>query len=67
MDMLQVVLLLREQAIAKLTEMYNSDKATDSFKAAYDKFIETKEDTRNNSQAVDVLVAELERRVLRLR
>ena len=53
--------VLREQAIAKLTEMYNSDKATDSFKAAYDKFIETKEDTRNNSQAVDVLVAELEK------
>ena len=37
---------LRNQAIAKLEKMAASDKATDEFKAAFAKFMETKENTK---------------------
>ena len=53
--------VLREQTIGKVTEMANSEQATAEFKAAYDKFMETKEDTRDNAEATKVLVAEIEK------
>ena len=52
---------LREQAIAKLQKMAASDKATDEFKAAFNKFMETKENTRENMADTKVLIAELEK------
>ena len=53
--------VLRDQAIAKIEEMAASDKATDSFKAAAAKYLETKDDTKANTPATDALVAELEK------
>ena len=52
---------LREQAIAKLQQMAASDKATDEFKAAFDKFMSTKENTRENMADTKALIAELEK------
>ena len=52
---------LREQAIAKLQKMAASDKATDEFKAAFNKFMETKENTRENMADTKALIAELEK------
>ena len=51
----------RDQAIAKLEEMAASDKATDSFKAAAAKYLETKNDTKANTPATEALIAELEK------
>ncbi len=51
--------VLRDQAIAKLAKI--AETADDAFKAAYDKFIETKEKTVENTPATDALVAELEK------
>ncbi len=52
---------LREQAIATLQEMAASDKHTPEFKAAFDKFMETKDDTRANAPAAKALIAEVEK------
>ena len=53
--------VIRNQAIAKIEEMAASDKASESFKAAAAKYIETKDDTKANTPATDALVAELEK------
>lgn len=53
--------VLRDQAIASAEKSANSDKATVGLKEAFDKFIETKDDTRANAAATDALVAELEK------
>ena len=53
--------VLRNQAIAKIEELMNSDKATAEFKAAAAKFIETKDCTQCNSEYTDALVVELEK------
>ena len=52
---------LREQAIAKLEKMAASERATDEFKAAFAKFMETKDSTKENAPAEKALVAELEK------
>ena len=53
--------VLRDQAIGKIEEMAASDKATDSFKAAAAKYLETKDDTKANTPATEALIAELEK------
>ena len=53
--------VLRDQAIAKIEEMAASDKATDSFKAAAAKYLETKNDTKANTPATEALITELEK------
>ena len=53
--------VLRDQAIAKIEEMAASDKATDSFKSAEAKYLETKNDTKANTPATEALIAELEK------
>ncbi len=53
--------VLRNQAIAKIEEMMQSDKASAEFKAAAEKFIETKDCTTCNSEYAAALVAELEK------
>ena len=53
--------VLRDQAIAKIEEMAASDMATDSFKAAAAKYLETKNDTKANTPATEALIAELEK------
>ncbi|HKL80081.1 MAG TPA: pyruvate:ferredoxin (flavodoxin) oxidoreductase [Mobilitalea sp.] len=50
---------LRDQIIAKIEKITADERATDSLKAAAAKFMETKENTRENSSTVDALVAEL--------
>ncbi|MCI8337339.1 MAG: pyruvate:ferredoxin (flavodoxin) oxidoreductase [Lachnospiraceae bacterium] len=52
---------IRERAIESITACAESEKASAELKAAYDKFMETKEDTRANGAATDALVAELEK------
>ena len=53
--------VLREQAIASAEKCATSDKAGEELKAAFAKFMETKDDTRANAEATDALVAELEK------
>ena len=53
--------VIRNQIIAKVEEMAASDKASESFKAAAAKYLETKNDTKANTPATDALVAELEK------
>lgn len=53
--------VLREQAIDKLNKMAASEKADAQMKAAIAKFMETKDNTKENSAAVDALVVELEK------
>ena len=53
--------VLRNQAIAKIEEMVKSDKASAEFKAAAEKFLETKDCTTCNSEYAKALVAELEK------
>jgi pyruvate-ferredoxin/flavodoxin oxidoreductase len=53
--------VLREQAIAKIEKLAASDKASAELKAAIAKFIETKENTKENAPAANVLIAELEK------
>ena len=53
--------VLRNQAIAKIEEMMKSEKASAEFKAAAEKFIETKDCTNCNSDYAAALVAELEK------
>ena len=52
---------IRERAIESITACVESGNASPELKAAYDKFMETKEDTRANGAATDALVAELEK------
>jgi pyruvate-ferredoxin/flavodoxin oxidoreductase len=52
---------IREQAIELVKEIAASDKATAEFKAAADKFIETKDNTRDNVEPTKALIAELEK------
>ena len=52
---------LRDQAIELVKEIAASDKATAEFKAAADKFLETKDDTKANVEPTTVLIAELEK------
>ena len=51
--------VLRDQAIASAEKSASSDKASAEFKAAFAKFMETKDDTKANAGATDALVAEL--------
>jgi len=53
--------VLREQTIAKVEEMAASDKASEEFKAAFAKFVETKNMTRENTPAAEALIAEVEK------
>ena len=52
---------LREQVMAKVDEMAASEQATDEFKAAYAKFVETKDSTTENTPAAKALIAEVEK------
>ena len=52
---------IRDSLIAKLEEMAKSDKASDEFKAAVAKFVETKNSTLGNVEPCKALVAELEK------
>ena len=52
---------IRDSLIAKLEEMAKSDKASDDFKAAVAKFVETKNSTLGNVEPCKALVAELEK------
>ena len=53
--------VLREQAISSAKKCAESDKASAELKAAFDKFEETKNDTKANTPATEALVAELEK------
>jgi pyruvate-ferredoxin/flavodoxin oxidoreductase len=53
--------VLREHVIEKVAKMTESDKASAEFKAAFDKFLETKEDTKANTPAANALIAEIEK------
>ena len=53
--------VLRDQAIAKIEEMAASEKASEGFKAAAAKYLETKNDTKANTPATEALIAELEK------
>ncbi len=53
--------VLRDQLIDKVGQMAASDKASAEFKAAYDKFIETKDMTKANTPAADALIVEIEK------
>ena len=52
---------LRDQVIAKLAKAAESDDTPAATKDAIAKFMETKDSTKDNSAAVDALVAELEK------
>ena len=52
---------IRDSLIAKIEEMAKSDKASDGFKAAVAKFVETKNSTLGNVEPCKALVAELEK------
>ncbi|PYG87805.1 pyruvate-ferredoxin/flavodoxin oxidoreductase [Ruminiclostridium sufflavum DSM 19573] len=53
--------VLRDQAVETLEKIAASDKTSAEFKAAFDKFMETKEKTRENGAAADALIVELEK------
>ena len=53
--------VLRDQAIASAEKCATSEKAGEELKAAFAKFIETKDNTVENAAAPDALVAELEK------
>ena len=53
--------VLREQAIASVKKCAESEKASAELKAAFEKFTETKNDTRANAPATEALIAELEK------
>ena len=52
---------IRERLIGQVTEMMNSDKASDDFKAAAQKFLDTKDNGKENDEATAALVVELEK------
>ena len=53
--------VIRDDVIAKVEEIAASDKASAELKAAIDKFIETKDNTTENTPATEALVVELEK------
>ena len=53
--------VIRKQAIEKVKELAASDKASAELKAAVDKFMETKDDTRANTPDAKALIAEIEK------
>ncbi len=53
--------VLREQTIDKVKELAASDKASAELKAAVDKFVETKDDTKANTPAAKAMIAEIEK------
>ena len=53
--------VLREHTIEKVAKMAESDKASAEFKAAFARFMETKEDTKANTPAANALIAEIEK------
>ena len=52
---------IREKLIAKVEEMYGSDKASDEFKAAAKAYLDTVNDGKANEAATKALVVELEK------
>ncbi len=52
---------IRSKLISKVEEMAKSEKASDSFKAAAEAFLATKDDGKANEKATKDLVAELEK------
>ena len=52
---------LRDQAIETLKEIAASDEASADVKAAIDKYLETKDDTKANVEPTKALIAELEK------
>ncbi|MBQ7821638.1 MAG: pyruvate:ferredoxin (flavodoxin) oxidoreductase [Clostridia bacterium] len=52
---------IRNKLIAKIEEMAKSDKASDSFKAAAEAYLATKDDGKANEKATKDLVVELEK------
>ncbi len=52
---------VRERLIAKIQEMAESDKASESFKAAVKAFMDTKDDSTANAEPAKALIAELEK------
>ena len=52
---------IREKLISKVTEMAESDKASDEFKAAAKNYIDTKDDGKANEAATKALIVELEK------
>ncbi len=52
---------VRERAIEAAKACAESDKASAELKAAFDAFMDTKDDTKANTPATDALVAELEK------
>ena len=52
---------IRNKLIAKVEEMAKSDKASDEFKAAAEKYLETKDDGKANEAATKALIVELEK------
>ncbi len=52
---------LRDQAIEIIKEIGESGEASAELKAAIDKYLETKDDTKANAPATEALVAELEK------
>ena len=52
---------VRERLIAKIQEMAESDKASESFKAAFQAFLDTKDDSTANAEPAKALIAELEK------
>ena len=52
---------LRDQAIAKIESVAAGDKVPAEFKAAAEKFLATKDDTKANTPAAEALIAELEK------
>lgn len=53
--------VIRKQTIEKVKELAASDKASAELKAAVDKFLETKDDTRANTPDAKALIAEIEK------
>ena len=53
--------VLREQTIDKVKELAASDKVSAELKAAVDKFLETKDDTKANTPAAKAMIAEIEK------
>ena len=52
---------IREKLIGKVAEMAESDKASESFKAAAKAYLDTKDNGKANEEATKALVAELEK------
>ncbi|WP_167958446.1 pyruvate:ferredoxin (flavodoxin) oxidoreductase [Anaerosporobacter faecicola] len=52
---------IRDQVIAKVEKVAESDKASEELKAAVAKFMETKDSTKDNASAAEALVAEIKK------